>query len=131
LDLEVSCQTSGLREARCELLPHVASNQQGDDGADGGFVEPDGHPVQAFVHLAWGTSVAKLLVDLTSTVLQILVDIGLTLMRRNRCRIRHTFNVAPFKGNRAASTARGGGPVTPLDPFTCSTSGVLCSLAIS
>jgi len=109
LDLEVKGQTSGLREARCELLPHVASNQQGDEGADRGFVEPDGHPVQAFVHLAWVKSVGELLVDLMSDVIQIRVDLGPVLMRRNLRRISHTFNVAPFRRNRAASTARGVG----------------------
>ena len=68
MHLEPGDQASGLREARLELFPDVASNQQGHEGADLGLVEPVGHPVQAFVHLTGVKSVGELLVDLMSDI---------------------------------------------------------------
>ena len=62
-------------EARLQLLPDVPSDEQGDEGADLNCGELRGHPVKAFVYLAWVESVGELFVDLTGDVLQVRVDL--------------------------------------------------------
>jgi hypothetical protein len=61
-------------EALLELLAGVPPDQQGEEGPDGGAVEPGGHPTQALVDLARIQVVVELFVDQESDSWQIRVD---------------------------------------------------------
>jgi len=94
-----------LMGARLQFLADITSDEEGDEGADCGVVEPGCHPPQALVHLTWVEPVSVLLADLVSHVLQVRVDLGLTWLDIKHARTGHAFNVAPLNAVRAASTS--------------------------
>jgi uncharacterized protein (DUF952 family) len=76
-----------------KLVAHITPNQQWDEGADLGAVEPGCDPVQAFVHLARVEPIGELFTHLVSDVLQVCVDLGPTRAGVKRGRACHAFNV--------------------------------------
>jgi hypothetical protein len=75
-------------KARVQIFADVAANQQRDERADRGVGEDGGHGHQALLYDARVEPFVELFVDLESDVLQVRVDLGLTLAVVNRCRTR-------------------------------------------
>ena len=93
----------GQSEDLLQLVADIAADQQGDERADLGVVEPGSHPDQARVNLLRVEQVSELQMNLTDHILQVGIDLEGTWIGVRRCQTGHVYNVVSAVATREAA----------------------------